>query len=107
IVQRGAGGMDRHVRGRLALGGEMTPLDAGALADPLVAGVQPRLEPVVADHALGQVMAAAADDGTQDGHGAVSSPLVGAAAALPAGTASATRAARRSWNPDCASRKAI
>ena len=68
VGERGAGGGDGEVGGRLALGGEVAPLDAGAGADPLVGGVEGRGELGVLDDARGQVVAAAERHGAQHAH---------------------------------------
>ena len=68
VGEGGAGGGDREVGGRLALGGEVAALDAGAGADPFVGGVEGPGELVVLDDALGQVVAAAERNGAEHAH---------------------------------------
>ena len=68
VGEGGAGGGDGEVRGRLALGGEVAALDAGARPDPFVGGVEGPGELGVLDDALGQVVAAAERDGAEHAH---------------------------------------
>ena len=63
-----ARGGDAEVRRELAVVGDVALLDARALADPLVAGVDEARQVVIGHDALGQVGADAADDGSNDCH---------------------------------------
>ena len=70
IGERRLGRLDAEHRRGLVVVGDMTLLDAGALHDPLVGGVDELREILVRQHALRQIGADAADDGTgafQDG----------------------------------------
>ena len=51
--------MNRQMRGELAVGGDMALLDAGALHDPLVGGVDPRRQFGIGQDLLRQIGAAA------------------------------------------------
>ena len=54
VLDRGGAGLDREARGRLAGAGDAAFADAGALDDPLVAGVDAPLEVGVGESLLGE-----------------------------------------------------
>jgi hypothetical protein len=68
IGQRGARGIDRQMRGELALGGDVALPDAGALHDPLVGRVDPRRQFGIGQDLLRQIGAAAEHDRTYCSH---------------------------------------
>ena len=72
VLERGARRLHAEVGGELAGGRDVALADAGALHDPLVRRVDRPGEVGVGDGALGQIAAAAEDDGTRDGHEAAS-----------------------------------
>src|SRR5262249_35808599 len=62
VAQRVARRLDRQVRGHLAVAHDAALADAGALADPLVAGVDAALGDVgIGDDVVGQIRAEADD----------------------------------------------
>ena len=63
-LKRLAGGRGREVGGQLALGREVALGDAGALADPLVGGVDLARQLLVAHHARREIGAHGAHDGS-------------------------------------------
>jgi hypothetical protein len=68
VVEGRARSFQAEHRGRLVLGRDVALLDAGALHDPLVRGLDPAGEIVVGDDPFGEVRAAAADDGAKARH---------------------------------------
>ena len=70
--ERSLGGVDGEIGRHLAVRGDVTLADAGALHDPFVGGVDGRGEVRVAEGALRQIAAAAEHDGTCHGHEAAS-----------------------------------
>ena len=67
-AERPLRGADGQIRGQLAVGGDPALADAGALADPLVGGIEPGGQLVIGDDPLGQIGAAAGDLGAQRRH---------------------------------------
>mmetsp|Transcript_2615 Transcript_2615/g.4479 ORF Transcript_2615/g.4479 Transcript_2615/m.4479 type:complete len:375 (+) Transcript_2615:1421-2545(+) len=99
IRQRGLGRSGCHGRGRIVLGGEVTPLDARARANPFVSCVQRSLKFSVLNNAGGQIMPNATH------HRAQSHVLFSSAGASSSaiGVTCATRAASLSLKPSSAS----
>ena len=83
IGERRARGVDRQMRGELALGGDMALPDAGALHDPLVGGVDPRRQFGIGQDLLRQIGAAAEHDRTYCSHETASCAVGAEASALP------------------------
>ncbi len=77
IVERAAGGGGGEVGRVLALGRDVALLDADALLDPLVGGVDGLAQLVIGHDALGQVAADAAHDRPQGTHAGFASLSVG------------------------------
>src|SRR5262245_49676573 len=64
MVERTLRGLDGQMRGELAVGRDMTLLDAGALLDPFVGGIDFLGQLVVGNDPLRQIGAAPLNDGT-------------------------------------------
>ena len=68
MVERGTRGIDRQMRGKLAVGGDMALPDAGALHDPLVGSIQPARQFGIGQDLPRQIGAAAEHDRTFRSH---------------------------------------
>ena len=68
MVERGARGVDRQMRGELALCGDVALPDAGALHDPLVRGIDPGSQFGIGQDLPRQIGAAAEHDRTFRSH---------------------------------------
>jgi hypothetical protein len=76
ILERGARGAERKMRGQLALGRDMARTDAGALHDPVVGGLDHPREVVIRQDTARQIAAAAEDDGACHCHEIASPTLL-------------------------------
>src|SRR5262245_41084485 len=101
--QRRLGGVQAHRGGGLAVGGDAALVDAGALDDPLVGGVDGLRELLIGEHAAGQVAAAAEHDRAQHGHEIVPSTRRGDGASRRLSARVwpilSSRACRTTWYP--------
>ena len=68
VFERGTRGVDRQMRGILAIGGDVTLPDAGALNDPLVRRIETGGQFRIGQHLLRQIGAAAQHDRTFRSH---------------------------------------
>ena len=68
VRQRRARGVRRHVRGRFAGRGDAALMDAGALHDPFVGGIDLARQIGVGEDLVRQIAAAAEDNGTAHRH---------------------------------------
>jgi hypothetical protein len=81
IAERGLGRAQRKIRGELVGACDPALVDAGALHDPLVRGIDGLRELGIGEHAVRQITAAAEHDRTHDAHDAAPAADDGPAAA--------------------------